>query len=221
MTAAIDRVKWTQNGRRGYVTNHDPETHVPHLEGVEWHWRAVNGAVSRSTVFVPDDGEDGPVEEPVRDPVEEVDTEPEPVEEPRRPSVTVKRERPSSKETWEPIDIETVRPKRVETVTWWQRALAGREDLSAADVRLLMFISTYADFNYPFANARPGQAELAAACGLTTSGGPKKTSERIRPLIGKGYLIKESGGYISNGQGVAVSYRLSLPEWGEFGGPER
>lgn len=85
----------------------------------------------------------------------------------------------------------------------WLRSLRGRLDLTHADFRALVLLSTFADARGR--NAFPGARKLADAMGVKDADAVRS---RLADLVARGYLAVASGGTVKGGQRQASCYEL-------------
>ncbi|MBX9147977.1 helix-turn-helix domain-containing protein [Rhodococcus qingshengii] len=88
----------------------------------------------------------------------------------------------------------------------WQKMLRNADDLTHAEFRVLMIVSTWTNENG--ANAHPGFAKIVAASCVSEPTAKKA----LKTLIAKGWLIFEQAGGNQYGKGAANVYRLACPE---------
>lgn len=84
----------------------------------------------------------------------------------------------------------------------WQKTLRGASDLSLAEYRVLMTLSTYADAQLE--NARPGLARLVDDTCLNE----KSVKKALSGLVGKSYITLTEPGGNQHGKGRANTFRL-------------
>lgn len=95
------------------------------------------------------------------------------------------------------------------------KALRGRVghgpgQLTPAEFVLLSMLLTYADEN--LRHAHPGNARLAADCGMTGKGAAGDAGKRAGAVASKGFSVVTRRG-TNVGGNVSQEYRLKLPEW--------
>lgn len=95
------------------------------------------------------------------------------------------------------------------------KALRGRVghgpgQLTPAEFVLLSMLLTYADED--LRHAHPGNARLAADCGMTGKGAAGDAGKRAGVVAAKGFSVVTRRG-TNVGGNVSQEYRLKLPEW--------
>ena len=173
----------THKSRRCRIVRLTPGVHKPWEEGVTWE----------------------------RDPVDQLKVyeyapEPEPTEKPE-PEYVEPRPAPGN----EPPPL----PGEMGLKFRYEKALRGRVghgpgQLTPAEFVLLSMLLTYADED--LCHACPGNARLAADCGMSGKGAAGDAGKRAGVVASKGFSVVTRRG-TNIGGNVSQEYRLKLPEW--------
>lgn len=186
-----DGVQGVQAGQLYSIEDHDEREHHPAMEGIAWERLA---GTDRVIEYAPEPGSGAAKDEP------------EPVAEPEPDPVA---DEPSPGRVPPPTPGEAGLKHR------YEKALRGRigyeeGQLTPAEFVLLFVLLTYASED--LTDAYPGNARLAADCGIGGKGAAKRAGKRAGVVVEKGFAVVTRHGSNASGN-VSQAYRLKLPEW--------